>query len=101
MRIKEHPILRFSPGGKISFFFNGREIEACEGDTVAGALTAAGVRMLAHSRKLGHPRGIFCAIGNCASCLMEVDGRPNVRVCVEKVRPSMKVCTQSGKGRLL
>ncbi|MCL2678265.1 MAG: (2Fe-2S)-binding protein [Clostridiales bacterium] len=101
MRIREHPILRFPAGGKISFFFDGREVEAFEGDTVAGALTAAGLRILAHSRRLGRPRGLFCAIGNCASCLMEVDGQPNVRVCVEKVRPGMQVCSQAGKGRLL
>jgi hypothetical protein len=31
---------------------------------------------------------------------MEVDGRVNVRVCVEKVRPGMQVKLQKGKGDL-
>jgi hypothetical protein len=31
---------------------------------------------------------------------MTVDGVPNVRTCVEKVRPGMKVESQSGRGKL-
>ena len=38
------------------------------------------------------------AIGNCSSCFMTVDGEPNVRVCVTKVRAGMRVEEQHGKG---
>ena len=100
MRIKEHPILDFRRGERIDFLFNEKEIEAYTGETIAAALHAAGIRELAKSPKLHRPRGLFCAIGNCASCLMVVDGQPNVRVCVTKVRPGMKVELQQGKGDL-
>lgn len=100
MRIEQHPILSFERGDKLTFTFDGKEIEAYGNETIAAALHAAGVRELAKSPVLHRPRGLFCAIGNCSSCLMVVDGNPNTRVCVVKVRQGMKVETQSGKGDL-
>ncbi|MEW6080424.1 MAG: (2Fe-2S)-binding protein [Bacillota bacterium] len=101
MRITHHPILEFQRGRKVRFTFDGREMEGYEGEPIAAALHAAGVRVLRHSPKLNRPRGFFCAIGNCSSCLMKVDGVPNVRVCVERLREGMQVQTQVGKGDLL
>ena len=101
MRIKEHPILEFKRGERIVFTFNGDEIEGYEGETIAAALHAAGVKELAKSPVLHRPRGLFCAIGNCSSCLMVVDGEPNVRVCVTKIKQGMKIETQIGKGDLI
>jgi len=98
MRIEEHPVLAFKRGSKISFFYNGLEVEAYPGETIAAALHAAGVRKLGESPELHRPRGLFCAIGNCSSCFMIVDGKPNIRVCVIKVRPGMRVEEQRGKG---
>lgn len=100
MRIVEHPILDFQRGEKVSFFFDGQPVEGYTGETIAAALHAAGIRILGHSPELHRPRGLFCAIGNCSSCLMVVNGEPNVRVCVEKVKPGMQVETQKGKGCL-
>jgi len=100
MRIERHPILNFERGEKVVFFFNGQEMEGYESETIAAALHAAGVRELALSPNLHRPRGLFCAIGNCSSCLMIVDGQPNIRVCVEKVRPGIRVESQRGKGDL-
>ena len=98
MRIEEHPVLNFERGEKISFFFNGREVEAYPTETIAAALHAAGVQKLGESPELHRPRGLFCAIGNCSSCFMMVDGQPNMRVCVIKVKPGMRVQEQQGKG---
>lgn len=98
MRITEHPVLDFRRGEKVTFFYNGKAVEGYESETVAAALHAAGVRALSHSHELGRPRGIFCAIGNCSSCFMTVDGEPNVRVCVTKVRGGMRVEEQQGRG---
>ena len=100
MRIEQHPILEFKRGEKLRFFFNGQEMEAYSGETIAAALHAAGIRELAKSQNMHRPRGLFCAIGNCSSCLMEVDGQPNIRVCVTKVQPGMKVALQREKGDL-
>lgn len=100
MRIQSHPILEFQKGPKVTFTYDGQELEGFEGEPIAAALHAAGVRTLRHSPDLHRPRGFFCAIGTCSSCLMTVDGQPNVRVCVEKLRAGMIVETQTGKGVL-
>ena len=98
MRIEEHPVLSFERGEKISFFFNGQEVEAYPTETIAASLHAAGIRKLAQSPELHRPRGLFCAIGNCSSCFMTVDGQPNMRVCVIKAKPGLQVVEQQGKG---
>jgi len=98
LRIEDHPILNFERGEKISFFYNGCEVEAYSSETIAAALHAAGVRKLGESPELHRPRGLFCAIGNCSSCFMIVDNRPNMRICVIKVKQGMRVEEQRGKG---
>lgn len=100
MRIEKHPILDFKAGEKVIFTFDGKEIEGYEGESIASALHAAGVRVMRESGHLHRPRGLFCNIGNCSSCLMIVNGEPNVRVCIEKLQAGMIVETQKGKGEL-
>lgn len=98
MRIENHPILSFERGKKITFIYNGLTLEGYENETIAAALHASGIRALSHSHEKHRPRGFYCAIGNCSSCLMEVNGEPNVRVCVEMLKDGMVVKTQEGKG---
>jgi len=100
MRILNHPILEFHRGTPVTFTFNQQEIQAFEGETIAAALHAAGVRVLSESAHRHRPRGFFCAIGKCSSCLMEVDGVPNVKTCLVRVRDRMQVRSQSGWGEL-
>ncbi len=100
-RIKAHPILEFKRKKRVKFYFEDREIEAYEGETVAAALHAVGIRVLRHTPNLDRPAGLFCAIGKCSSCLMEIDGVPNVRSCMTKVKEGMKVRRQEGKGDVL
>jgi predicted molibdopterin-dependent oxidoreductase YjgC len=100
MRIEEHPILDFKRGKLLHFTFNGEQMTGYEGESVAAALHAAGVKALGESIFLHRPRGFYCAIGNCSSCLMVVDGVPNVKTCVTELREGMAVETQRGKGVL-
>lgn len=98
MRLEKHPILDFSRSKRVNFTFNGQPVEGYEGETIAAALHAAGIRQLSKSQRLERSRGLFCAIGNCSSCLMKVDSIPNVKICVTKVREGMRVEEQKGKG---
>jgi len=100
MRIQVHPILEFKKGKKISFTYDGKTVEGYEGEPIAAALHAAGVRVLSHSRNYKRPRGFWCAIGNCSSCNMRVNGIPNVRTCVEPLQSGMIVETQQGRGAI-
>lgn len=100
MRIEKHPILEFHRKKKVKFYFNGKEIEGFEGETIAAALHAAGVKVLGKSLFKHRPRGFYCAIGNCSSCNMIVNGEPNVRTCITYLEEGMVVETQVGKGEI-
>ena len=91
-RILQHPVLGPAPErGAVTIYYNGEPVPALEGDTVAAALSAAGIRVFRHSHRLNAPRGLFCGIGHCTDCAMEVDGVPNTRVCVTRVKDGMQV----------
>jgi predicted molibdopterin-dependent oxidoreductase YjgC len=100
LRIFKHPILEFSPKPEISFFYDGAMFHGIEGDTIASALHAAGVKKLSESLELHRPRGFYCAIGNCSSCHMTVNGIPNVKTCITPLEEGMRVESQTGKGTL-
>ncbi|MDX2020606.1 MAG: 2Fe-2S iron-sulfur cluster-binding protein [Deltaproteobacteria bacterium] len=70
-------------GNEFTFEFEGEPVAAHEGETIAEALLAAGVLRLSRSPKYHRPRGAFCFAGQCATCLVRVNGRPNVRACME------------------
>lgn len=97
-RISEHPVLTFPERKLVTFYWHGKELQGYEGEPIAAALHANGVKVLHKSYKLGKPRGFFCAIGNCSSCLVVVDGVPNVRACTEELRAGMRVERQDGVG---
>ena len=100
MRILYHPILgEVKPRKKVTLTFDGKPVEAYEGEPIAAALIAAGVRVFRHTTKRNEPRGIFCALGRCTDCVMTVDGQPNVRTCVTPVSGGMVIETQTGLGR--
>lgn len=98
MRVKEHPILNFPEREKIAFIFEGKEVYGFQGDTIASALHALGITTLSYSIKEHRPRGFYCAIGNCASCNMVVNGVPNVRTCITPLEQNMSVERQLNKG---
>ena len=79
-----------SSGATVSIDFEGRAVPAIEGETVAAALTAAGITALRRTRG-GDPRGVFCGMGVCHECLVTVDARPGQRACMTEVREGMSV----------
>ncbi len=89
-RITAHPILPVMPRRSVAFYWQGRELMAHEGETIASALFANGIRIFGHHPKDGSPQGIFCANGQCAQCLVLADGMP-VKSCMTPVRAGMRV----------
>jgi sarcosine oxidase subunit alpha len=83
------------PKRLLTFTFEGRTITALAGQSIAAALYAAGVRIFTRSFKYHRPRGLFCVSGDCPNCLMQVDGRPNVRTCIEPARQGQVVRHQN------
>ena len=77
-------------GTPVRFRFDGRELEGIEGETLAAALSAAGI--VAYRQTLsGAPRGQFCGMGACFDCVVTVDGRAGRRACLEKLVEGMVV----------
>ena len=79
----------------IRFTFDGVEYTAYPGDTVASALTAAGVKVLSRSFKYHRPRGVLCCSGHCPNCLVQIGDEPNVRACTRPVEAGMNVHAQN------
>ena len=96
--ISKHPVLSFERGEQVKFLFEGNPVTAYQGETVAMALYRNGIDVFSESTKLHRPRGMFCAIGKCSSCMMRVNGVPNVRTCILPVREGMTVERQRGVG---
>jgi hypothetical protein len=99
-RIAEHPILTFPEKKTVQFFFEGKALTGYEDEPIAAALVANNVMVFRYTEKMKRARGFFCAVGKCSSCLMKVDDRPNVMVCMELLKSGMKVNRQVGRGKI-
>ncbi len=75
----------------VTFYFEGRPHRGVEGEPIAKALFAAGIRTLSYSVKYKRPRSIHCARGRCSTCHMSVDGVPGVPTCITPLREGMRV----------
>ncbi|MEM9901216.1 MAG: FAD-dependent oxidoreductase [Pseudomonadota bacterium] len=74
----------------LHFTFDGQDVTASPGDSIAAALTAAG-RLTLGQRRSGAARGLFCGMGVCHDCLVTVDGQRGVRACMAQVADGMVV----------
>lgn len=77
-------------GEPLTIAFEGEEITAYEGETLASALLAAGVDAF-HVTREGDPRLPLCNMGTCFDCAVTVDGRRLVRACLTDAEPGMVV----------
>jgi len=74
----------------------GRRVDVQPGDTVAASLYRAGVRTFNRSLKSHRRRGLYCGTGDCANCIVTVDGVPGARACVTGARDGMRVERETG-----
>lgn len=81
--IEKHPILEVNDSEKVTFLFNGKEVEGKKGFTIAAALHQAGHPVHSHSLD-NRERSLECGIGKCGACEMLVNGRI-ARICITKV----------------
>ena len=83
----------------VSFHFDGRRYEGFAGDTLASALLASGVRMVARSFKYHRPRGVMTAGSEEPNALVTV-GRgatqePNLRATTVEVHEGLWAQSQN------
>ena len=83
-------------GPKVRFELDGQPCLAYEGETIATVLLAEGRRTFRISPKEGEPRGLYCGMGVCFECLVEIDGVPNRQSCQILVEEGMQIRRQHG-----
>ncbi len=83
----------------VGFRFDGQEVAAFAGDTVASALIASGRRVVGRSFKYHRPRGILTAgseePGGLVSVLEGAQRTPNVRATMQEVFDGLEVASQN------
>jgi sarcosine oxidase subunit alpha len=97
---------RLATGGRIdratefTLRFNGRDIAAYAGDTLASALLANGVRVVGRSFKYHRPRGVFSAGVEEPNALVQLRqggrGEPNSRATTVEAFPGLEAASQGG-----
>src|SRR5271165_2817005 len=84
-----HKTIR-ATGNTVTIHFDGQPIPSLEGETIAAALSAAGIVAFRRTAR-GAPRGLHCGMGACFDCVVTVDGRIGQRACMAKVADGMQV----------
>ena len=79
---------------KVRISFEGEEILVDTNQSVASALVAEGFKYFRSSLKNQQPRGVFCMMGVCFECLLEINGRINQQACMIPVSENMVIKRQ-------
>ncbi|MFC6081140.1 2Fe-2S iron-sulfur cluster-binding protein [Sphaerisporangium aureirubrum] len=90
-------------GERLRFTFDGRPYEGHEGDTLAAALLANGVRRVGTSVTLGRPRGIFGAWTEEPNAVVQIEHpfpEPMVQATTVPLYDGLAATSLTGRGRL-
>ncbi|WP_083506575.1 (2Fe-2S)-binding protein [Leucobacter sp. G161] len=86
-----------TPSGEVHATFEGEPIACAPGASVAAALIATGKNAWRETRT-GASRGLFCGIGVCFDCLVDIDGESGQRACMIPLADGMDVRGATGPG---
>ncbi|MCF6409527.1 (2Fe-2S)-binding protein [Pseudalkalibacillus salsuginis] len=92
MRVEYHPVLgNLENQRRITIYFDDQAYQAYEGDTIASAMMAEGVKTLRYHEVSGKGRGVYCNIGHCFECRVRVNEENIVRACLTPVSEGMRI----------
>ena len=86
----------FQRAEAVAINFDGSEVQAHPGETLAAVLLAAGELRFRDDRG-GHARGPFCNMGTCSECMVWLDGERGFdrrRACLVPVVAGLRVVTR-------
>ncbi|EKU47522.1 (2Fe-2S)-binding protein [Brevibacterium casei] len=83
---------------EVTASFDGSPLSAPAGASVAAALLASG-RTSWRTTRAGRPRGLFCGIGVCFDCLVDIDGQTGQRACMIPLAEGMDIRSAGGHAR--
>lgn len=78
----------------VSITVDGVGVYGVAGQSIAGVILASGTVGFRKTSGAGAPRGVFCGIGICFDCLVEVNGMRDVRACQRRAAEGDAVVTQ-------
>src|ERR1700729_2212575 len=81
----------------ITVHYEAQSVPARPGSSIAAALTAAGIRACRQSN--AGDRGLFCGMGVCGECSIEVDGRAGQLACITAAADGMQLRRQPAATR--
>jgi len=90
----------FTGSKTVTLTIEGKEIVACQGDTVAAAMLVAGFTYTRITPEKENRRAPYCMMGICFDCIVEINGIPNQRACQILVQEGMRVNIQQKEGNL-
>jgi NADPH-dependent 2,4-dienoyl-CoA reductase/sulfur reductase-like enzyme len=85
------------PEAGITVHYEALAVPARPGSSIAAALTAAGIRVCRQSS--AGDRGLFCGMGVCGECSIEIDGSPGQLACMTHVNDRMRLRRQPAAPR--
>ena len=91
MRVKVKGVENYGP--PCTFEFNGKKQDGVIGDSIASALINSGEYGLRNTEGT-EKRGVFCGMGVCNECLVNVDGEEGLLACMTQLKPEMKISNQ-------
>lgn len=78
----------------VTISVDGDQVEGVLGQSIAGILLASGRLGFRTTSVASTQRGVFCGIGVCFDCLVEVNGVRDVRACQRRASEGDVVVTQ-------
>ena len=93
LRIHAHPVTGRTIENRsvVKICVNSQTLEVFEGESLAAALWANGFISIGHNPDSEMARGMYCGIGHCYECRVNLDGIEDVRSCLVPVREGMQV----------
>jgi len=83
-----------SPPTPVTITVDGVSASGVAGQSLAGVILASGELGFRRTSARGRRRGVFCGIGVCFDCLVEVNGHRDVRACQRRAADGDVVTSQ-------
>ena len=90
MRYRADSVDNVTPGMQIRVNVDGQQLTAWKGQTIAAVLIQHEQHVFRHTRHHGSPRGMYCGMGSCFDCVVQVNGRTE-RACMTRVEDGMNI----------
>ena len=94
-RIDTQPGEVIDRSSPLDFTWDGTAFQGLEGDTIASALAADGIRVLSRSFKYHRRRGLLTASYHDPNAIVQVGDDPNVRAAHRRLAAGMEVSPQN------